>query len=98
VVIISNARNFILLNDLKNIDDSSIISVSRQAINFRKSELMHSSSRNDKNILIILNRETSLMLNPSRSRNSTRFRMKAAQVKKIFTGAHHLPLDAFYLI
>lgn len=94
----SNIRSFISLDDLQNVDDSTIVSVSRQAINYRKSELVHSGTKTSKALLIALNNETSLMFNPSRSRNSTRFRMKAAQVKKLFKGTHHLPPNAFYLI
>ena len=98
MIVISDPRSFISLEDLDTIDDNDMVSVSRQAINFRRSELVHSGSNESKMLLIALNNEIASVYKPTRSRNSTRFQMRASQVKRIFKGACHIPPNAFYLI
>ncbi len=98
MIMISDSRTFISLEDLENIADSNIVSVSRQAINFRRSELAHSESSESRTLLVSLNNAMASANNSTRSRNSTRFRMKASQVKKLFKGTCHIPPNAFYII
>ena len=84
------------LSEIKKMNGSVIVSVSRSAVNYCIIELMDKNDANSKKKIDALHKATATMVDSERNkRNTSRFEITASEVSKIFGNIKALPSNSF---